>query len=324
MAPRSTVGVNPGLDSLLHRCGSQVYSPAVRVKLARCSSRGPCHAFRALYFHHRCCRGFERRCGRGCGERTGRGGGASAESAGSGGGVYPGGAAACEGAGAVRHGWQRLGAAGAGWPVEGAGEVPVEDGSGAARTRGPAHRPGGLGVRLRGANGAPDDADARTPGEWRASLTSRPGKARVRVAGQDLARRAKVNGVIFALARADRVRQRGWLALDVDYSGFRHAYGGDFGGRLRLMRLPGCVLVSPEEPACHTPPMWRVRRTRRPRRWRRWTWPMWPVTATRTALRQWRRVAWCMRWQLVTPRREVIFPVGVHAGLHLVGWQSER
>jgi hypothetical protein len=38
--------------------------------------------------------------------------------------------------------------------------------------------------------------------------------------------------------------------VDVDYSGFRNAYGGDFGSRLRLVRLPQCVLSTPRLPQC--------------------------------------------------------------------------
>ncbi len=38
----------------------------------------------------------------------------------------------------------------------------------------------------------------------------------------------------------------------MDYSGFRHAYGGDWGSRLRLVRLPDCAATTPDRPECQT------------------------------------------------------------------------
>ena len=60
-------------------------------------------------------------------------------------------------------------------------------------------------------------------------------------------------GVLFTLARGDGSTVPTQVALDVDYSGFATAYGGDFGGRLRLVRLPGCALTTPDLPECHVP-----------------------------------------------------------------------
>src|SRR4029453_10319899 len=42
----------------------------------------------------------------------------------------------------------------------------------------------------------------------------------------------------------------GLVRLQVDYTSFANAYGADYGRRLRLVRLPGCVLTTPGEPRC--------------------------------------------------------------------------
>ncbi|MEU6713640.1 RHS repeat-associated core domain-containing protein [Nonomuraea sp. NPDC046802] len=42
------------------------------------------------------------------------------------------------------------------------------------------------------------------------------------------------------------------MAVEVDYSGFRHAYGGDWGSRLRLVKLPACAATTPDLLECQT------------------------------------------------------------------------
>ncbi|MFC4585791.1 polymorphic toxin-type HINT domain-containing protein [Sphaerisporangium corydalis] len=42
------------------------------------------------------------------------------------------------------------------------------------------------------------------------------------------------------------------MAVEVDYSGFRYAYGGDWGSRLRLVRLPECAATTPDRAECQT------------------------------------------------------------------------
>ncbi|GAA3224403.1 hypothetical protein [Nonomuraea helvata] len=41
-------------------------------------------------------------------------------------------------------------------------------------------------------------------------------------------------------------------AVEVDYSGFRYAYGGDWASRLRLVQLPACAATTPDLPQCQT------------------------------------------------------------------------
>jgi RHS repeat-associated protein len=73
----------------------------------------------------------------------------------------------------------------------------------------------------------------------------------VTVVEERVGREAGIAGVVFTVAgqstAAGRVRVR------VEHTGFANAYGADYGDRLRLVRLPGCVLSSPKLRECHTP-----------------------------------------------------------------------
>lgn len=57
----------------------------------------------------------------------------------------------------------------------------------------------------------------------------------------------------FTLTGAGVVSDAATVEVTIDYSGFAHAYGGDFAGRQRLLRFPGCVLETPDDPACSRP-----------------------------------------------------------------------
>jgi RHS repeat-associated protein len=73
---------------------------------------------------------------------------------------------------------------------------------------------------------------------------------RVRVADQDLAHRAGISGVVLSVA--PRSGDADKVSIGVDYSAFRDAVGGSFASRLRLVRLPACVLTTPERAECRT------------------------------------------------------------------------
>jgi len=45
------------------------------------------------------------------------------------------------------------------------------------------------------------------------------------------------------------------FAVAVDFAPFREAYGGDWGGRLRLAAVPACALTTPAAPACRPVPL---------------------------------------------------------------------
>ncbi|MEO3816631.1 RHS repeat-associated core domain-containing protein [Plantactinospora sp. B24E8] len=105
-----------------------------------------------------------------------------------------------------------------------AGDLPVRVGVAAPRSRG-------------------------TDGVGRAADPARvPGRARVRVLDRAATERVGVAGLLLTVT-PDRA---GDLSLEVDYSAFRSAYGGDWAARLRLVRLPDCALTTPDETDCRT------------------------------------------------------------------------
>ncbi|WP_433214577.1 RHS repeat-associated core domain-containing protein [Microtetraspora malaysiensis] len=84
------------------------------------------------------------------------------------------------------------------------------------------------------------------------ATTLRPaGKVRVSVLDKTTATRAGLDGLVLTLGPADAAGA-GRVGVRVDYSSFAQAYGGAYGSRLRLVRLPGCVLTTPDDPGCRT------------------------------------------------------------------------
>ncbi|HEX8348129.1 MAG TPA: hypothetical protein VF657_25870, partial [Actinoplanes sp.] len=84
-----------------------------------------------------------------------------------------------------------------------------------------------------------------------AAATRADGSVPVRVQVFDRARaaRAGVFGTLLSITPTARSGSVG-AALTVDYAGIANTYGGDFGGRLQLVRLPGCALTTPEKAQC--------------------------------------------------------------------------
>lgn len=78
-----------------------------------------------------------------------------------------------------------------------------------------------------------------------------PDSVHVRMWDHTAAVKAGVTGVVFTLSNAASTPDVKATAR-VDYSGFANAGGADFGSRLRLVRLPACVLTTPEVAACRT------------------------------------------------------------------------
>jgi RHS repeat-associated protein len=92
-----------------------------------------------------------------------------------------------------------------------------------------------------------------------------PARVAVTLADRQAALRAGVNGLLLTVRAADArsattstrptLDGRGparRVEMAVDYTAFADAYGGDWAGRLRLVTLPGCVLTTPDVPACQT------------------------------------------------------------------------
>jgi len=70
----------------------------------------------------------------------------------------------------------------------------------------------------------------------------------VRVLGQKQAQAAGIKGVLLTASATEP----GSAQVSVDYSAFASAYGGDWSGRLRLVKLPACILTTPQKAACQT------------------------------------------------------------------------
>ncbi|GAA2362572.1 RHS repeat-associated core domain-containing protein [Dactylosporangium salmoneum] len=144
------------------------------------------------------------------------------------------------------------------WPAGGTASIAVDTASlGAARSAvsaetagGGAGRAGGLSVRVRKQGLDPADPQSDPKAETRLLSAQGPSAVRFSVADRTVADKAQVQGVLFTLVRDDGQASTGKVALDVDYSSFAGAYGGNYGARLRLVRLPECVLTTPELAEC--------------------------------------------------------------------------
>ncbi|WP_433077762.1 RHS repeat-associated core domain-containing protein [Dactylosporangium sp. CA-052675] len=144
------------------------------------------------------------------------------------------------------------------WPAGGTASIAVDTASlGAtrsavtAKTAGAgAGRAGGLAVRVRKQGIDPADPLADPKAEARLQTVKGPSTVRLSVADRAVTDKAHVQGALFTLVRDDGQAGVGKVALDVDYSSFANAYGGNYGGRLRLVRLPECVLTTPERAEC--------------------------------------------------------------------------
>ncbi|MFD4247784.1 RHS repeat domain-containing protein [Streptomyces sp. NPDC058525] len=103
--------------------------------------------------------------------------------------------------------------------------------------------------------GAQSNAKAAAPGksaapQGRTPEASAPGKLHVKVEDRKAAAKAGIDGVLLTVSRTDGENASGRASVQLDYSGFRHAYGADWGSRLRLVQLPACALTTPDKPEC--------------------------------------------------------------------------
>ncbi|MDQ0983507.1 RHS repeat-associated protein [Streptomyces sp. V2I9] len=83
-----------------------------------------------------------------------------------------------------------------------------------------------------------------------ARSTGVPEQARIDVLDRRTTRRLGVDGLVFSVRRADGENAPAALGATIDYSGFAHAFGGNWSSRLRVVRLPACALTAPTEAAC--------------------------------------------------------------------------
>ncbi|MFJ8141202.1 polymorphic toxin-type HINT domain-containing protein [Streptomyces sp. NPDC096013] len=82
----------------------------------------------------------------------------------------------------------------------------------------------------------------------KASAVTGSQRVRVSVLDQKATQAAGVHGVLFTLQRTSS--GGGKVALRVDDSSFRNAFGGDFASRLHLVQLPACALTTPTLTKC--------------------------------------------------------------------------
>lgn len=83
-----------------------------------------------------------------------------------------------------------------------------------------------------------------------ATATARAAKPKVKIEtfDREKTRKAGVEGLLFKVSG-------GAAKVEVDYSSFRWAYGGDWSSRLRLVELPECALSTPDKPECAAKPV---------------------------------------------------------------------
>lgn len=119
-----------------------------------------------------------------------------------------------------------------------------------ARRTWPAESAADVSVPTKGA--APKRADhlpvsiASAGNAQRAAVGTR---VHVAMPGQTTARKLGIRGVVLTV-QPDGASSTSAARVRLDYSSFRDAYGGDWAGRLRLVRLPACALTTPRSASC--------------------------------------------------------------------------
>ncbi|WP_407554728.1 RHS repeat-associated core domain-containing protein [Streptomyces sp. Pv4-95] len=126
------------------------------------------------------------------------------------------------------------------WPTPGTDEIHI--GTQPAKAN-------GLPLRVR--KPKMDAQAGRRAGATRAEPAAE--SVKVEVVSRKRATAAGIDGVLLKVARTDDGTKSGAAHLQLDYSGFAGAYGGNYGSRLRFVEYPECLLTTPEEAKCHTP-----------------------------------------------------------------------
>src|SRR5690242_2601920 len=106
------------------------------------------------------------------------------------------------------------------WPEGGVGTVPALSGAPA--------KAASLPVRVATPAPSRTAAGAQTP----------PAAVRIQVLDHASAVKRGVDGMLLKVRRSDGKSAAGPVSVSVDYSGFRHAYGGELGSRLQPVALP--------------------------------------------------------------------------------------
>ncbi|WP_141960819.1 RHS repeat-associated core domain-containing protein [Actinoallomurus bryophytorum] len=107
-------------------------------------------------------------------------------------------------------------------------------------------------MRVQGQTSQSKAASARADGE---AVQDPPRRVRMEMLGQDWVKAVGGVGYAFRISRSDGLAADGPVRVSLDYSGFRHAFAGNFADRLQLVRLPGCAVTTPAEPRCSAAPL---------------------------------------------------------------------
>ncbi|GLY98558.1 RHS repeat-associated core domain-containing protein [Actinoplanes sp. NBRC 103695] len=81
--------------------------------------------------------------------------------------------------------------------------------------------------------------------------TAGPDRVTVTMLDRGQSQRAGVSGPMVRLAAP----AAGKVSVEIDYAGFRDAYGGGWADRLHLVRVPDCAATKPADPACRPVPL---------------------------------------------------------------------
>src|SRR5262249_42513677 len=129
------------------------------------------------------------------------------------------------------------------WPAAGRATVVLDRGTGpSARSASAALVPAGnLPVKI---GRFVPDTGSRSGFARSASV----GTVSIDVRGHAEAVKAGSSALLMSLSTADG--STGPVTVQVDYSSFAHAYGGDYASRLKLVELPQCALSTPDRPDC--------------------------------------------------------------------------
>ncbi|THA33092.1 hypothetical protein E6W17_32055 [Streptomyces sp. A1547] len=131
------------------------------------------------------------------------------------------------------------------WPSEGDATLSPAPGQSIAG------KAGSLTVALH--DGRP--AAKRAPGKSSAEAedpfkrTAEANRLAIKIHNQKAAQRAGVTGVLVGLT-PQKTTSGAATRFSLDYSSFGAMYGGDYGSRLHLVKLPTCALTTPERPEC--------------------------------------------------------------------------
>ncbi|MEE3920545.1 hypothetical protein V2I01_26905 [Micromonospora sp. BRA006-A] len=98
--------------------------------------------------------------------------------------------------------------------------------------------------------------------EGRAAYTG-PQRLEVRVLDRTAATATGVDGLLVGVTPQanSSAKTTGTVRIGVDYDSFAEAYGGNYGLRLKLVRLPACALDTPQRAECASSSRCRPRTT---------------------------------------------------------------